>query len=132
MKRVEAIHQAAHDRFRPIVMTTISMIAGMLPLALALDPGASQRRALGIVVIGGLSSSLLLTLGCSPGELRAYQAHTAIRASAGSVEKSMARRQSKAVMRDAIRGAVTAMPSPRHIELSPLTSDHWRVGNHGS
>ena len=47
-------------------MTTISMIAGMLPLARALDPGASQRRALGIVVIGGLSSSLLLTLVLVP------------------------------------------------------------------
>jgi multidrug efflux pump subunit AcrB len=60
--RVVAIEQAAHDRFRPIVMTTASMIAGMLPIALALDPGASQRRSLGVVVIGGLSSSLLLTL----------------------------------------------------------------------
>ena len=43
-------------------MTTVSMIAGMSPIALALDPGSSVRRALGIVVIGGLTSSLLLTL----------------------------------------------------------------------
>jgi hydrophobic/amphiphilic exporter-1 (mainly G- bacteria), HAE1 family len=60
--RVTAISEAAHERFRPIVMTTASMIAGMLPIALALDPGAGSRRALGVVVIGGLSSSLLLTL----------------------------------------------------------------------
>jgi len=57
-----AIVESAFERFRPIVMTTVSMIAGMLPIALALDPGSSVRRALGIVVIGGLTSSLLLTL----------------------------------------------------------------------
>jgi hydrophobic/amphiphilic exporter-1 (mainly G- bacteria), HAE1 family len=66
MERVQAVRQAAHDRFRPIVMTTAAMIAGMLPIALALDPGAGSRRALGIVVIGGLSSSLLLTLSLVP------------------------------------------------------------------
>ena len=43
-------------------MTTAAMIAGMLPIALALDPGSAQRQALGVVVIGGLLSSLLLTL----------------------------------------------------------------------
>ena len=47
-------------------MTTASMIAGMLPIALATDPGSEVRRALGIVVIGGLSSSLLLTLVLVP------------------------------------------------------------------
>ncbi len=47
-------------------MTTISMIAGMLPIALALDPGAATRQALGVVVIGGLASSLLLTLVLVP------------------------------------------------------------------
>jgi HAE1 family hydrophobic/amphiphilic exporter-1 len=64
--RVTAITEAAHIRFRPIIMTTASMIAGMLPIALALDPGAGSRRALGVVVIGGLSSSLLLTLMLVP------------------------------------------------------------------
>ncbi len=43
-------------------MTTLAMIAGMTPLALALDPGAGAERSLGTVVIGGLSSSLVLTL----------------------------------------------------------------------
>ena len=47
-------------------MTTVSMIAGMLPIALALDPGSEVRRSLGIVVIGGLTSSLLLTLVLVP------------------------------------------------------------------
>jgi HAE1 family hydrophobic/amphiphilic exporter-1 len=62
MSRADAMVEAARERFRPIVMTTCAMIAGMTPIALALDPGAAQRQALGIVVIGGLISSLLLTL----------------------------------------------------------------------
>jgi HAE1 family hydrophobic/amphiphilic exporter-1 len=62
MNRTSAMVEAARERFRPIVMTTCAMIAGMTPIALALDPGAAQRQALGIVVIGGLISSLLLTL----------------------------------------------------------------------
>ena len=64
--RYAAIRESAQERFRPIVMTTFSMIAGMLPLALALDPGSATRRSLGIVVIGGLTSSLVLTLVVVP------------------------------------------------------------------
>jgi HAE1 family hydrophobic/amphiphilic exporter-1 len=64
--RVMAIVRAAHVRFRPIMMTTIAMIAGMAPLALALEAGAAERQALGIVVIGGLLSSLILTLVLIP------------------------------------------------------------------
>jgi HAE1 family hydrophobic/amphiphilic exporter-1 len=64
--KTTAITQAAHERFRPIIMTTASMIAGMLPLALALDPGSAAKRSLGTVVIGGLTSSLLLTLVLVP------------------------------------------------------------------
>jgi HAE1 family hydrophobic/amphiphilic exporter-1 len=62
LDRVAAMREAARERFRPIVMTTIAMIAGMIPLALVLDPGAQAERSLGTVVIGGLASSLLLTL----------------------------------------------------------------------
>ncbi|HTU82858.1 MAG TPA: efflux RND transporter permease subunit, partial [Candidatus Acidoferrales bacterium] len=64
--RVTAIRESARERFRPIVMTTAAMVAGMLPIALALDPGGAQRQALGVVVIGGLLSSLLLTLVVVP------------------------------------------------------------------
>jgi HAE1 family hydrophobic/amphiphilic exporter-1 len=62
LSREEAVRESAKERFRPIVMTTLAMIAGMLPLALALDPGAVAARSLGTVVIGGLTSSLILTL----------------------------------------------------------------------
>jgi HAE1 family hydrophobic/amphiphilic exporter-1 len=66
LDKVSAIRQAARERFRPILMTTLSMIAGMTPLALALDPGSAAKRSLGTVVIGGLTSSLILTLVLVP------------------------------------------------------------------
>jgi len=62
LDRLEAIRESARVRFRPIVMTTAAMVFGMLPLALGLDHAVQSRRSLGIVVIGGLISSLLLTL----------------------------------------------------------------------
>jgi len=57
-----AIQESAYTRFRPIIMTSISVIAGNIPLALALEPGSTVRSSLGVVVIGGISSSLVLTL----------------------------------------------------------------------
>jgi HAE1 family hydrophobic/amphiphilic exporter-1 len=66
MQKFDAMKLAARERFRPIVMTTVSMISGMLPLALALDPGSAAKRSLGTVVIGGLTSSLILTLVIVP------------------------------------------------------------------
>ncbi len=59
---LEAIRESARIRFRPILMTTCAMIAGMTPLALGLVAGSQVRQALGIVIIGGLASSLALTL----------------------------------------------------------------------
>ncbi|MBV8282715.1 MAG: efflux RND transporter permease subunit, partial [Candidatus Eremiobacteraeota bacterium] len=64
--KLEAIRRSAYTRFRPIVMTTASMVAGMTPLALGLVQGSQVRQGLGIVVIGGLVSSLLLTLVLVP------------------------------------------------------------------
>jgi HAE1 family hydrophobic/amphiphilic exporter-1 len=66
LDKLSAIQESARARFRPIVMTTTAMIAGMTPLALALDPGSAAKRSLGTVVIGGLTSSLLLTLVIIP------------------------------------------------------------------
>jgi HAE1 family hydrophobic/amphiphilic exporter-1 len=63
---LEAMQRAAARRFRPVVMTTVAMIGGMLPLALGDAAGAEYRRALGTVVIGGLSSSLFLTFFIVP------------------------------------------------------------------
>lgn len=60
--KLAAIKESAFTRFRPIVMTSVSIIAAMSPLALALEPGSATRASLGIVVMGGVTSSLVLTL----------------------------------------------------------------------
>ncbi len=58
----EAILEAGHKRAQPIVMTTVAMTAGMLPTALALSADGAWRQPMGLVVIGGLILSTLLTL----------------------------------------------------------------------
>ncbi|MBV9104001.1 MAG: efflux RND transporter permease subunit, partial [Candidatus Eremiobacteraeota bacterium] len=60
--KLDAIRESAFTRFRPIVMTSFSVVAGNVPLAFALDAGSGARSSLGIVVIGGVVSSLILTL----------------------------------------------------------------------
>ncbi len=62
VERFEAIMEAGHKRVQPIVMTTVAMVAGMLPIALSLSGDGSFRAPMGIVVIGGLIVSTALTL----------------------------------------------------------------------
>jgi HAE1 family hydrophobic/amphiphilic exporter-1 len=66
MRVRDAVIQAAGTRFRPILMTTCAMIFGMLPLALGFAEGGEWRQAMGTVIIGGLISSLILTLFLVP------------------------------------------------------------------
>ena len=66
MDRLPAILQGNRERLRPILMTTLTLIAGMLPLALGAGPGAEERRAVAVVVIGGQALCLLLTLIVTP------------------------------------------------------------------
>lgn len=62
----EALVKAGKERMRPILMTTISMVVGMLPIALAKGSGSEWKNALAWIIIGGLTSSLILTVYLVP------------------------------------------------------------------
>jgi HAE1 family hydrophobic/amphiphilic exporter-1 len=66
MSRNDALMKAGLTRLRPILMTTVALIAGMLPIALGLSEAARSRTSMGIAIIGGLISSTLLTLVVVP------------------------------------------------------------------
>jgi len=67
LRKLDAVVDAATQRLRPILMTTLAMVLGALPIALGIGAAAKSRIPMGIVIIGGLLFSLVLTLYMVPG-----------------------------------------------------------------
>lgn len=101
-----ALIEAGHKRAQPIVMTTVAMIAGMVPTAISLSGDAAWRAPMGVVVIGGLALSTLLTLLIVPAGFSL----------ADSIEKRMGRYFSRTVLTykdgDDIRPITGSTPQP--------------------
>jgi HAE1 family hydrophobic/amphiphilic exporter-1 len=89
MRVRDAVLQASATRFRPILMTTAAMIFGMLPLALGYAEGGEWRQAMGTVIIGGLLSSLILTLFLVPMIYNTWMGHLERRGNARAMRAEM-------------------------------------------
>ncbi len=93
----EAILQANHVRLRPILMTTFSIIGGLIPTAIGIGAGSAQRSAIAVTIIGGQSLCLLLTLVVTPvaysifAELEEKRVFAAARARLAKLKLSAAR-----------------------------------------
>jgi HAE1 family hydrophobic/amphiphilic exporter-1 len=85
----DAVLQASATRFRPIIMTTAAMIFGMLPLALGYAEGGEWRQAMGTVIIGGLLSSLALTLFLVPMIYNTWMGYFELRADKRAIREEL-------------------------------------------
>ena len=97
MERHEALIAANHVRLRPILMTTIAIIAGMLPIAFGRGAGAGSRASMAVTILGGQMLCLLLTLLVTPvvysyfDDLREWSPRAALRRLLAAVQKARER-----------------------------------------
>ncbi|RXH55692.1 efflux RND transporter permease subunit [Granulicella sibirica] len=109
MPRAQAILQANTDRLRPILMTTLALVAGMLPLIISSGTGSASNRSIGVLVVGGQTLCLLLTLVAVPVFYSFFEdlaAHPLWRRPAAAAHKVFARL-------NPIRSRIGTMRNPR-------------------
>jgi multidrug efflux pump len=94
---LEAAREAAVARFRPVLMTSLSTILGILPIALALGAGAESRRSMGIAVVGGMTVGTILTLLVVPAMYSFLASRTHARRSIEEAETPAPRREERCV-----------------------------------
>jgi multidrug efflux pump subunit AcrB len=102
VEKVTSIIDAGHKRAQPIVMTTVAMVAGMIPTALSLSGDSSWRAPMGVSVIGGLIVSTILTLVIVPASFSI----------AIDIEQWIGRYFGKLVTHDGIEGDPLSQPHP--------------------